>query len=139
LRVDCIRVTHPYATLVAPLLAPLPFGLHVLGLPLAFILSQDQTLHSIFLKLRLRLDAFPFTPSVPDPFRVQHKLCHCPWSHRFSSCPGTNLSDGPDPFLESTRSNPLPNYHASAINFHLFKERSDPPEIGISSDTTSPF
>ena len=24
---------------------PLPFDLHVLGLPLAFILSQDQTLH----------------------------------------------------------------------------------------------
>jgi hypothetical protein len=24
----------------------LPLGLHVLGLPLAFILSQDQTLHS---------------------------------------------------------------------------------------------
>ena len=29
----------------------LPFGLHVLGLPLAFILSQDQTLHSINLVL----------------------------------------------------------------------------------------
>ena len=47
LRVDCIRVTHPYATLGVVLLQLLPFGLHVLGLPLAFILSQDQTLHSI--------------------------------------------------------------------------------------------
>ena len=28
-----------------PLLIYLPFDLHVLGLPLAFILSQDQTLH----------------------------------------------------------------------------------------------
>ena len=28
---------------------PLPLDLHVLGLPLAFILSQDQTLHSIIL------------------------------------------------------------------------------------------
>src|SRR5690606_33519738 len=28
-----------------PLLRYLPFSLHVLGLPLAFILSQDQTLH----------------------------------------------------------------------------------------------
>ena len=28
--------------------APMPLGLHVLGLPLAFILSQDQTLHRIF-------------------------------------------------------------------------------------------
>ena len=27
--------------------APIPFDLHVLGLPLAFILSQDQTLHRI--------------------------------------------------------------------------------------------
>ena len=26
----------------------LPFDLHVLSLPLAFILSQDQTLHRIF-------------------------------------------------------------------------------------------
>ena len=28
---------------------PLPLDLHVLGLPLAFILSQDQTLHRIIL------------------------------------------------------------------------------------------
>ena len=27
----------------------IPLDLHVLGLPLAFILSQDQTLHSLFL------------------------------------------------------------------------------------------
>ena len=26
----------------------IPLGLHVLGLPLAFILSQDQTLHCMF-------------------------------------------------------------------------------------------
>ena len=37
-----VRVTHPCATNV--LLHP--FDLHVLSLPLAFILSQDQTLHS---------------------------------------------------------------------------------------------
>ena len=30
-------------------LLPLPLDLHVLSLPLAFILSQDQTLHCIFL------------------------------------------------------------------------------------------
>ena len=41
--VGCIRVTHPCATLDAPKGA-LPSDLHVLGLPLAFILSQDQTL-----------------------------------------------------------------------------------------------
>ncbi len=28
----------------------LPFDLHVLGLPLAFILSQDQTLHCCIVK-----------------------------------------------------------------------------------------
>ncbi len=39
----CLRVTHPFATKVARGLPP--FDLHVLGLPLAFILSQDQTLH----------------------------------------------------------------------------------------------
>ena len=32
---------------------PLPFDLHVLGLPLAFILSQDQTLHCIIVVLYL--------------------------------------------------------------------------------------
>ena len=47
---------------------PLPFDLHVLGLPLAFILSQDQTLHCIivvlflFPVLGLRYD---FTISLP--------------------------------------------------------------------------
>ncbi len=30
---------------------PLPLDLHVLGLPLAFILSQDQTLHRRFLNI----------------------------------------------------------------------------------------
>ena len=46
----CIRVTHPCATLTSPK-GRLPFDLHVLGLPLAFILSQDQTLHCILLFL----------------------------------------------------------------------------------------
>ena len=32
---------------------PLPSDLHVLGLPLAFILSQDQTLHCIIVLLKL--------------------------------------------------------------------------------------
>ena len=47
---------------------PFPFDLHVLGLPLAFILSQDQTLHCIivvlflFPVLGLRYD---FTISLP--------------------------------------------------------------------------
>ena len=42
-----------YALLTrAPLntIANVPFDLHVLSLPLAFILSQDQTLHSYILR-----------------------------------------------------------------------------------------
>ena len=45
LQVDYIRVTHPCAGRHQVLLPVLPLDLHVLSLPLAFILSQDQTLH----------------------------------------------------------------------------------------------
>jgi hypothetical protein len=38
------RVTHPFATLPSRRIQRLPFDLHVLGTPPAFILSQDQTL-----------------------------------------------------------------------------------------------
>ena len=38
------RVTHPFAT--EPL--RVPFDLHVLGTPPAFVLSQDQTLQRVF-------------------------------------------------------------------------------------------
>ena len=37
-----LRTRAPVATSIATVL---PLDLHVLGLPLAFILSQDQTLH----------------------------------------------------------------------------------------------
>ena len=50
--VGCIRVTHPSATLNPPK-GILPFDLHVLGLPLAFILSQDQTLRCTIVLLNL--------------------------------------------------------------------------------------
>ena len=39
---------------------PLPLDLHVLGLSLAFILSQDQTLRCLFF-----IFFFPFVPSIP--------------------------------------------------------------------------
>ena len=48
-KVGCIRVTHPCATI----LLLVPFNLHVLGLPLAFILSQDQTLHCVCFSFNL--------------------------------------------------------------------------------------
>ena len=38
LRAGYLRVTHPFAMVL------LPFDLHVLGMPPALILSQDQTL-----------------------------------------------------------------------------------------------
>ena len=45
IRVDSVRVPHPFAGRRQVLLPALPLDLHVLSLPLAFILSQDQTLH----------------------------------------------------------------------------------------------
>ena len=48
-KVDRVRVTHPCAGRRPEQALPLPLDLHVLSLPLAFILSQDQTLHSIAL------------------------------------------------------------------------------------------
>ena len=69
MRADCIRVTHPYDTLGFLLLKILPFVLHVLGLPLAFILSQDQTLHSILFSINFRI-----APSIATRLVVQHPL-----------------------------------------------------------------
>ena len=43
----------------------LPFDLHVLGLPLAFILSQDQTLHCIIVVLNLISVRAPLCSLVP--------------------------------------------------------------------------
>ena len=68
--VGCIRVTHPSATLAAPK-GRLPFDLHVLGLPLAFILSQDQTLRCTiaFLLFALNLGFPPPGASLLYPER----------------------------------------------------------------------
>ena len=52
--VGCIRVAHPSATLNHPKVI-LPSDLHVLGLPLAFILSQDQTLRCNIVVLKFFL------------------------------------------------------------------------------------
>ena len=51
IRACCSRVTHPFAGRRRVLPPSLPLDLHVLRLPLAFILSQDQTLHCIFYKI----------------------------------------------------------------------------------------
>ena len=64
MRVGSIRVTHPCAGRHQRvlLLAMLPLDLHVLSLPLAFILSQDQTLHCIINNLNF----FFVCPALPD-------------------------------------------------------------------------
>ena len=59
--VGCIRVTHPCAGRQQKQAFLLPLDLHVLGLPLAFILSQDQTLRcKMFDSMELdgRLDSY---------------------------------------------------------------------------------
>jgi hypothetical protein len=62
LTVDCSRVTHPSATEQYVLLHIIPFDLHVLTTPPAFILSQDQTLQKespiilVILELLLPMD-----------------------------------------------------------------------------------
>ena len=45
LKVGCSRVTHPSATKLSKQALITPFDLHVLGVPPAFVLSQDQTLY----------------------------------------------------------------------------------------------
>jgi hypothetical protein len=122
LRADCIRVTHPYDTLGSVLLPNLPFVLHVLGLPLAFILSQDQTLHSINLhSLKLQAISFKLSsapPSCNSSFlkSATGRLCHLilglivlvrVWFH-ITASPNTI-------FKESTRNTPLSRYLGSAI------------------------
>ena len=50
-----LRVTHPFATTYRSK----SFHLHVLGMPPAFILSQDQTLLNLFLH-QVSVDTFKF-------------------------------------------------------------------------------
>jgi hypothetical protein len=117
-RADCIRVTHPYDTLVQVLLLKLPFVLHVLGLPLAFILSQDQTLHSI--NLQQLTCASPLAFAVHNLFsrRTRKPMSFNPRSRY--SCPCSLHRS--HYYLESTHGTPLSKFHGSAIN-HSFKER----------------
>ena len=64
---DYSRVTHPCAALLRAE-APFTLDLHVLGLPPAFVLSQDQTLQldSLFLQRRLLSAADFFFRDVPS-------------------------------------------------------------------------
>ena len=60
LKVGCSRVTHPSATVPNQQADSSPFDLHVLGVPPAFVLSQDQTLYKvIYSNNLLRLFNYP--------------------------------------------------------------------------------
>ena len=80
LTVDHPRVTHPSAT---PCVRKhRTFDLHVLGTPPAFILSQDQTRHPVFLYKSLNGDlCFCLMASLLlSPFQVTSKSltgCYC--------------------------------------------------------------
>ena len=74
LKVGCVRVTHPCAGRHQKQASMLPLDLHVLSLPLAFILSQDQTLHSKFFIYYIRqslnrlIETFPIVRSFFNDF-----------------------------------------------------------------------
>ena len=122
--VGCIRVTHPSATLGPPKGA-LPFDLHVLGLPPAFILSQDQTLRcTIALYLSCLCFSGPaFAPSIRFPIRPTPRLS----ASAPDSCAGLSLSmnSPPDP-LKPRASRPESGCKSTTFQlnnnhfFHLF-------------------
>ena len=98
-REGCIRVTHPSAARQQVLLLLLPLDLHVLGLPLAFILSQDQTLRCINSYLSGGRSFFPFF--------VSRFLCltpcascqyfQCAWQNSFLKFRGAKLKGFSNP------------------------------------------
>ena len=68
-----IRVTHPCAGRhqTKQALFMLPLDLHVLSLSLAFILSQDQTLHcTFFLFIRLSLNSSFIVVKIFSSFKL---------------------------------------------------------------------
>ena len=98
---------------------PLPLDLHVLGLPLAFILSQDQTLHCkncLLLPLtRLRVSA-PGPPRMPPTHAIscskiiQSSLCFLVSCFINSAC--FLESECKDTtFFQTTKKNLRKNFH----------------------------
>ena len=69
--------------------SPIPSDLHVLGLPLAFILSQDQTLHCImFCLLQTLLLKIEICSCLLGAWRLVHgvtALLHAPCASRILS------------------------------------------------------
>ena len=64
------RITHPFATLTQEQAPGIPFDLHVLSTPPAFILSQDRTLRPKYLGFEpVRSSQF-----IADRFRSIHMV-----------------------------------------------------------------
>ena len=82
LEVGYIRVTHPCATRHHVLLHVLPFDLHVLSLPLAFILSQDQTLHRSFIFLNSLTTCLPSQFTLRKLTDICYKLLNLQYLQR---------------------------------------------------------
>jgi hypothetical protein len=92
------RVTHPSATDTRRC----PFDLHVLSLPPAFVLSQDQTLK--FKEFNLdcvttQIDRAPLTPAFP-PERCTHQ------KHRSGRCLSSNPLGSPSDQRSPARTPP---------------------------------
>ena len=76
MRADYSRVTHPCAALLGTEV-PFALDLHVLGLPPAFVLSQDQTLQFdlLFLSHELTFTASHFFLISTNDLRLWVYLC----------------------------------------------------------------
>ena len=76
--------------------SPLPLDLHVLGLSLAFILSQDQTLRCIFFILYYTFEALPDRIDFfLSSFTVLHLLLQFPqwtWQKFPGACPVSSFA-----------------------------------------------
>ena len=97
--------------------SPLPLDLHVLSLPLAFILSQDQTLHC--------KNCFSFTfdssrvPRRPPPTVLRHTLSHLSsLSMSFRSRPGHPLGGVPFPVESGCKDTTI--FQTRKIFFRIF-------------------
>ena len=88
-------ITHPFATLTAKRTWPIPFDLHVLSTPPAFVLSQDQTLHKKLQRAQNRLEKNTLTKSANKN----------PTNQKLVSQDTTNMSDT---LLDSQLSDPHP-------------------------------
>ncbi len=85
------RITHPFATLTRERTPGIPFDLHVLSTPPAFILSQNRTLHK-------NLHEENQTMTLKNK-ENRHRLIRKGASHEnpvpFDRSPGTRATRGP--------------------------------------------